>query len=85
MNVLECARERCTSLRTGRQPWCWTHQRPVGVWLVAGSALADVYPCRCNGSRECGKRCPCRGRTDVDRLPALCCARRAAETKERAA
>ena len=83
MSTLTCRREPCTSLRAGRQPWCWPHQRPVGVWMVAGSAVADTYPCRCHGDRACGLRCPCRGRTDVDKVPALCCARREHETKER--
>ena len=83
MSTLTCARDDCTELRIATQPWCWTHQQPYGRWLIAGSALADCYPCMCRGTRECGRRCSCRGRTDVDRLPALCCARREHETKER--
>jgi hypothetical protein len=56
---------------------------PRGVWLVAGGDLADPYPCMCHGSRACGLRCPCRGRADVDTMPPVCCARRAAETGQR--
>ena len=55
----------------------------TGRWLVAGTDLADVYPCLCHGRRECGRRCPCRGRADWQQMPAVCCARRAGETKQR--
>jgi hypothetical protein len=63
------------------------HHAPRGVWLIAGTSAADPYPCMCRGSSSgCGYRCPCRGRTDhLDLMPAMCCARRAAETAVRRA
>lgn len=55
----------------------------MNVWLVAGTPFGDPYPCMCYGNRPCGRRCPCRGRADVDTMPPVCCARRAAETGQR--
>jgi hypothetical protein len=48
---------------------------PRGQWLIAGTPLAEAYPCMCRGSRACTKRCRCRGRVDTETLPAECCAR----------
>ena len=56
-----------------------------GVWLVARIGVDKSYPCRCRlGTRCVGAAentdpyywCRCYGRTDVDRVPAHCCARR---------
>lgn len=58
---------------------------PYDRWLVAGTSVRDRYPCRCNGTRECGRRCWCRGRLDAAEMPAVCCARRTLETAERQA
>lgn len=50
------------------------------VWLVAGTALAEPYPCRCFEGRDrwaCEHgRCPCWGRVDVMTAPLgpACCA-----------
>lgn len=56
---------------------------PVGVWLISGASLADVYPCRCHEPDwrpgfYCGRRCPCWGRVDDGLIfaPANCCGRR---------
>jgi hypothetical protein len=58
------------------------HHAPRGQWLLIGAPTDRPYPCRCYG--PCGSRCPCRGRADhLDQMPALCCARRAAETATR--
>lgn len=46
-----------------------------GVWLRAGTPVLEPYPCMCWGEYPCGRRCPCRGRTDVDAVPQHCCAR----------
>lgn len=54
-----------------------------GTWLIAGARLREPYPCMCRGDGPCRGRCRCRGRVDVEGLPALCCARRETETKER--
>jgi hypothetical protein len=56
---------------------------PYGVWMVGGTPVRDRYPCRCHGTRECGRRCWCRGRLDGAEMPALCCARRELETGAR--
>lgn len=62
--------------------------RLVETWLIAGTPWWKTYPCACILGRPCNTRnhakplCACWGRTDLDRLPARCCARRAAETKE---
>lgn len=56
----------------------------TGMWLIAGTPLDEPYPCMCKGSRACGRHCPRRGRTDnLDLMPRVCCARRAAETAAR--
>jgi hypothetical protein len=61
----------------------------TGVWLLAGTALEQRYPCRCrertwkwcryNGDPVSGwswnPGCPCWGRLDRENLPAHCCAR----------
>lgn len=52
----------------------------TGVWLVAGTALDQPYPCRCleRGQRDCGSQwCPCFGRTDLAGLTPACCGVRA--------
>lgn len=53
---------------------------PVGVWLIAGTAVGQPYPCRCaeRGGRDCGRAwCPCWGRRDLATagriLPWSCC------------
>jgi hypothetical protein len=56
---------------------------PRGVWLVAGGSVRDRYPCRCNGTRECGRRCWCRGRLDAEAMGTACCSRRQVETEAR--
>lgn len=48
----------------------------VGVWLGAGTAIADPYPCRCPFVDEWTHRmgrCPCWGRTDVATMAPGCC------------
>lgn len=48
----------------------------TGVWLVAGAALGQPYPCRCHerSGRDCGGTwCPCFGRTDLAGLTPACC------------
>jgi hypothetical protein len=55
----------------------------VGRWLIAGTPTSWQYPCQCNPVKPCGRRCPCRGRTDLDGLVTTCCARRAADTRQR--
>lgn len=48
---------------------------PHGIWFATGTAVGDPYPCRCTDHRACRfRRCPCAGRTDLDDLPARCCA-----------
>jgi hypothetical protein len=54
---------------------------PVGVWLVAGTPLRDRYPCTCRGTRECGRRCWCRGRLDAAATGTACCSRRGLENR----
>lgn len=55
--------------------------RRTGVWLIAGTALGQPYPCRCHESRDgwaCANgRCPCAGRTDLVGLTPACCGVRA--------
>jgi hypothetical protein len=57
----------------------------LGRWLVARTPVAGRYPCRCVLGRRCGARCGCAGRSDVDGLPARCCAVRPTETEVEAA
>lgn len=50
----------------------------IGRWLIAGTALDQPYPCRCNERPEWAKDCspawcPCAGRTDREHVPASCC------------
>lgn len=58
---------------------------PVGIWLIAGTWAHTPYKCRCKREKACwtsvsnpdghpGYWCPCWGRTDLDGLPAYCCA-----------
>jgi hypothetical protein len=48
---------------------------PVGVWLIAGTAISVPYPCRCRVGRECSLVfCPCAGRMDVWNFAPGCCA-----------
>lgn len=62
--------------------------RVLEVWLIARVPWWKTYPCACTLGRPCNTRnhakplCNCWGRTDTDRTPRHCCARRAAETKE---
>lgn len=61
---------------------------PIGQWLLARIPLGRTYPCRCNLGKRCGTNpafgCPCMGRVDaLDKMPAHCCAKRAAETTVR--
>ncbi|NUT31489.1 MAG: hypothetical protein HOV79_00290 [Hamadaea sp.] len=56
---------------------------PRDVWFACGAPADRRYPCRCWLGKPCrtatdGKRapCPCWGRTDVDAMPAHCCARK---------
>lgn len=61
-----------------------------GRWLIAGTPTHKPYPCRCSVKRRCQAAplafcCPCINRTDTDHLPSHCCAKRAADTKERTA
>jgi hypothetical protein len=53
-----------------------------GVWLIAGTLVADPYPCRCTPPcRTKGERtCPCIGRTDLGHVPPSCCAAIAAKS-----
>jgi hypothetical protein len=48
----------------------------AGRWVVAGTFLADPYPCLC--APPCRERgastCPCFGRYAQPHLPAHCCA-----------
>lgn len=53
------------------------------MWLIARTPRWRSYPCKCVLGRPCGYRCDCAGRTDVDVMPAHCCARRTSETKAR--
>jgi hypothetical protein len=48
-----------------------------GAWIVAGTPVEDVYPCRCLESRGACSAvwCPCSGRLDVETAPAYCCCR----------
>lgn len=54
----------------------------VGVWAVAGTLVADRYPCACvregHWNRPVSAWCDCVGRTDLGELAAQCCATRAA-------
>lgn len=48
----------------------------IGVWLAAGTGVADLYPCRCASASDWehrNGRCPCWGRTDVGAMAAGCC------------
>jgi hypothetical protein len=59
---------------------------PIGVWLVAGTPLDATYPCRCATTKRCNPSyCSCLGRTDIETMPDVCCAKRFIETKERGA
>lgn len=62
----------------------------TGVWLIAGTALGQPYPCRCSSptpgtwsGQWCGfsgffePGCPCFGRTDLRGLTPACCGVRA--------
>lgn len=56
----------------------------TGRWLIAGTDQSEPYPCMCRGSKPCNRRCPCSGRTDhLDKMPTVCCGRRAAEAEAR--
>lgn len=61
---------------------------PTGVWLVARIPTHRTYTCRCHLGKRCKTDlafgCPCMGRIDgLDKMPAHCCARRAADTNAR--
>ena len=60
------------------------HRAPRRTWLIAGGLTGERYPCMCLGAKACTQHCPCRGRTDPNTMPTICCARRAADTRTRA-
>jgi hypothetical protein len=75
---------KTSELSDPRHPY-WT--APRDLWLIARVPVTATYPCRCSVERTCNPRlCPCAGRSDgLERMPTICCARRAAEHRRRTA
>lgn len=60
--------------------WRGPQKSIVGRWIVAKTLIGARYPCSCLGpsDRDCRTTwCTRWGRTDLDGLPELCCARTA--------
>lgn len=62
---------------------------PLGHWLIAGTPVADPYPCDCKTEgherRPASEWCACYGRTDLQNVGAGCCAARFAGDPKAAA